>query len=111
MHHFVYGILVLLVVGFFAIRFHPQRIWIRVLAIAYGAAALTLDEFALWLRLEDVYWSPQGRESVYALIVGRAVFFVAVEGLGLWRALLRDAAWLLFRRSVAYPRIGNPDRE
>lgn len=31
------------------------------MAVLYGAgAALTLDEFALWLNLEDVYWSPEG---------------------------------------------------
>ena len=38
------------------------------MAILYGVgAALTLDEFALWLNLEDVYWSPQGRSSIDAV--------------------------------------------
>ena len=33
--------------------------------LLYGAgAALTLDEFALWLNLEDVYWAREGRASV-----------------------------------------------
>lgn len=106
-HHFVYGIAVLLVAGFVAIRFHPEQLWAkRSLAIAYGtAAALVLDEFALWLRLADVYWAPQGRESVYALILVGAVFFVGLEGLGFWRALTRDLAWLLFNRGNPYPRL------
>ena len=35
-------------------------------------AALTLDEFALWLRLEDVYWAREGRESIDARACARA---------------------------------------
>jgi hypothetical protein len=44
----------------------PSYPWAsRVTALLYGiGAALTLDEFALWLHLEDVYWSPEGRESI-----------------------------------------------
>ena len=39
-------------------------------AIIFGiGAALTLDEFALWLHLDDVYWSEQGRQSIDAVIV------------------------------------------
>jgi hypothetical protein len=106
-HHFVYGILILLVAGFLAIRFHPNAAGKRrALAISYGAAAaLVLDEFALWLRLEDVYWSPQGQESVYAMILAGAMFAVLVEGLGFWRALLRDIAWLAFRRTSPFPQL------
>ena len=38
---------------------------------AFGVGAgLTLDEFALWVRLEDVYWTQQGRESLDAVVVG-----------------------------------------
>jgi hypothetical protein len=104
-HHFVYGILILLVAGYLAIRFHPDRLWARrSLAIAYGAAAaLVLDEFAVWFTFEDLYWSPQGRASVAALILAGSIFLVALEGLGFWRALLRDAAWILFRRNGDYP--------
>jgi hypothetical protein len=106
-HHFVIGILVLLVIGFIAIGFRPEANWARrALAVAFGiAAALTLDEFALWLRLEDVYWSPQGRESVDALILAGAVSLLALQGLSFWRALWRDLLWLLFRRGGAYPEL------
>ena len=64
-------------------------------AMIYGAgAAITLDEFALWLNLEDVYWAKQGRESVDAVL-----FFGAVLSIGLWgrpffRALIREARHL-----------------
>jgi len=30
---------------------------------------LTLDEFALWLHLEDVYWAEEGRKSVDAVVL------------------------------------------
>ena len=37
---------------------------------------LTIDEFALWLYLEDVYWADRGRQSVDALVI-------AVSSMGL----------------------------
>jgi hypothetical protein len=66
-HHLVWGIVLLLVSGVVAIVLQPP---LEVTAIIFGiGAALTLDEFALWLHLEDVYWSEQGRQSVDAVIV------------------------------------------
>ena len=45
----------------------------QLMALLYGVgAALTLDEFALWLRLEDVYWAREGRESIDARACARA---------------------------------------
>jgi hypothetical protein len=59
-HHLVWGILLLLLVGYMGIALEPASPWQEVLAILFGiAAALTLDEFALWLNLRDVYWSHQ----------------------------------------------------
>ena len=41
----------------------------RTTAAVYGAgAALTLDEFALWLNLQDDYWTKEGRESIDAVV-------------------------------------------
>ena len=52
--------------------------------ILYGVgAALTLDEFALWLNLQDVYWARQGRESIDAVIL-----FGAILAAGAWGAPL-----------------------
>jgi hypothetical protein len=42
-------------------------------------AALTLDEFALWLNLRDVYWETQGRESVDAVLL-----FASLLSIGAW---------------------------
>jgi hypothetical protein len=49
---------------------------------------LTLDEFALWLYLDDVYWSEEGRSSVdavvFAAIIGGAIIvgFVPLDASG-----------------------------
>ncbi len=51
-----------------------------------GSSALTLDEFALWLDLEDVYWAKQGRESVDVVML-----FGGLLSIGLWgRPFFRD---------------------
>ena len=45
-------------------RFSRASPWFESLAFVFGAgAALTLDEFALILHLEDVYWNGEGRKS------------------------------------------------
>ena len=58
-------------------------------SIAYGVgAALTLDEFALWLNLEDVYWSKQGRESIDAVVLFGSLLSLSVLGKGFLSELL-----------------------
>jgi hypothetical protein len=59
-HHFVPGIAILMVSGAAAILTHDETIEPK-LALAFGAGmGMTLDESALLLELEDVYWSPEG---------------------------------------------------
>jgi len=71
LHHMVVGIIMILVSGLIGIAATPGYPWIHLLAIAFGVgAALTLDEFALWLYFRDVYWSEEGRSSVDATIMG-----------------------------------------
>lgn len=66
-HHLVWGIVLLLVSGVLGVVVQPPA---EVTAVVFGiGAALTLDEFALWLHLDDVYWSEQGRQSIDAVIV------------------------------------------
>ena len=95
-HHLVWGILILLAVGYAWLAdagsgSTPTSIFIgRLLAILYGVgAALTLDEFALWLNLSNVYWSPQGRESIDAVILFGAVLAAGAWGSPLFSALKR----------------------
>jgi hypothetical protein len=49
-----------------------------------------LDEFALWLNLEDVYWAREGRASIDAVILFGALLSIGVWGGGFLRALLRE---------------------
>jgi hypothetical protein len=73
-HHEVYGIFLLLGTGTLEFTYRPDPPWVELLAVLFGAgAALTLDEFALWLHLEDVYWSRQGRSSIDAVMVALVV--------------------------------------
>ena len=81
-HHMVWGILLLLLSGFTAFVTDLYAPWWQITAIAFGiGAGLTLDEFALWLRLSDVYWSEEGRESIDAVIVAALVAGLVVLGL------------------------------
>src|SRR4051795_1206337 len=74
LHHEVYGIFLLLITGTAEFAYGPEGSWLYVLAILFGVgAALTLDEFALWLHLEDVYWSQEGRSSIDAVLIALVV--------------------------------------
>jgi hypothetical protein len=81
-HHQVWGIFLLLGVGTVELAYRPASPWLEVLAVLFGVgAALTLDEFALWLRLDDVYWGPEGRRSVDAVLLATLVGLLLLVGL------------------------------
>ena len=70
-HHVVFGVLFLLVAGFTVFATDGTHPWIDGAGLLFGiGCGLVLDEFALLLHLEDVYWSEQGRKSVDAVIIG-----------------------------------------
>ena len=80
-HHLVWGIALLLVSGFTTFVTDLDGPWWQITAIGFGiGAGLTLDEFALWLRLDDVYWSEEGRESIDAVIVATLLAGLVVLG-------------------------------
>jgi len=61
------------------------------LALVFGIAlALTLDEFALWLRLADVYWSPEGIESMKASAIVAALLGLYSFGHEAWHNIARE---------------------
>jgi hypothetical protein len=91
-HHLVWGIFILLGVGYawlgeFGSGSTPTDIFVnRLLSLMYGVgAALTLDEFALWLNLRDVYWAREGRASIDAVVL-----FGSLLAIGAWGAPLLD---------------------
>ena len=84
-HHLVFGILILLAVGYVGIAIAPGSPGREILAVLFGiGAALTLDEFALWLNLRDVYWSKEGRRSIDAVIVCAVLAALVILGFRIW---------------------------
>ena len=93
-HHLVWGILILLLVGYGWLmdlgRSHsPLSIFLsRLMSVGYGVgAALTLDEFSIWLDLDpDAYWS-HGRLSIDAVILFGGLLAVGAWGAPFFRGL------------------------
>jgi hypothetical protein len=82
LHHLVWGIVLLLSTGFLNFVLRPGAPGREILAAAFGVGAgLTLDEFALWVRLEDVYWTEEGRVSLDAVVVAALLGGLIVVGL------------------------------
>jgi hypothetical protein len=78
-HHLVPGIVLSLVAGGLAIGLQPSELWVALLAIVFGGgAALVLDEFAMLLHLDDVYWTMEGRLSIDACMAAVAFLGLAI---------------------------------
>jgi hypothetical protein len=81
-HHLVWGIVLILSAGFLSFALEPGSPWNEVFAALFGVGAgLTLDEFALWVRLEDVYWAQEGRASLDAVVIATLLGGLIVLGL------------------------------
>ncbi len=100
-HHLAWGILLLLFVGCLWLyqvgvgvpdrrSKNPQTASLLTSVLFGVGAALTLDEFALWLLFEDVYWEPQGRASIDAVILFSSVLAVGWTGFPFFRGIWRD---------------------
>ncbi len=84
-HHYNIGIAMLAGIGVIAIRGEERHRRHPVTALSYGAGtALIVDELALLLDLEDVYWSQQGRTSVDAAVTVIGVGGITITGLAFW---------------------------
>ena len=80
-HHMVIGVVLMVVAGLVLVATSPEGLWLQLSALAFGAGvALTLDEFALILRLQDVYWTAEGRLSVDAVIVAVCAGLLIILG-------------------------------
>lgn len=96
-HHLVWGIILLLLVGYGWLidvggESSSSVTWtVKALSMVYGVgAALTLDEFALWLNMRDVYWEREGRESVEAIFLFGALLGIGIFGRSFLLALARE---------------------
>lgn len=90
-HHLVFGIVLLLAAGF-AMALQPPSPVLEIFAGVFGiGAGLTLDEFALWLHLEDVYWAEEGRRSVDAVVLATSIGALVLMG---YVPLAGDDSWI-----------------
>src|SRR5262249_6753543 len=77
LHHLVFGICTMLIAGTVAFALYDNHPYIEICGALFGiGAGLTIDEFALWVYLDDVYWAKEGRSSVDATVI-------ALAGMGL----------------------------
>ncbi|MGO8984964.1 MAG: hypothetical protein ACLPHI_19975 [Terriglobales bacterium] len=98
-HHLIIGILILLAVGYgwlceFGTGSGASSIFAsRFMSILYGVgAALTLDEFALWLNLKDVYFVRAGRSSIDAVVLFGSLLAIGGWGAPLFSALAKRSS-------------------
>jgi hypothetical protein len=96
-HHQVFGILMLVGSGhaWLHLASHKRRDdrWLlRATTVVYGVgSALTLDELALWLNMEDVYWESPGREIIDAGIIVISLASIAAWGAPFFGAVAGEA--------------------
>ena len=82
LHHLVWGIVLILFAGFVEFATAPISPWNEILAAMFGVGAgFTLDEFALWIYLRDVYWAEEGRSSFDAVVIAALIGGLVVLGL------------------------------
>jgi hypothetical protein len=93
-HHQVFGILIIIGTGIVLVSATPHGAALDAAAAVFGVGVgLTLDEFALWLHLEDVYWAKEGRKSVDAIFCVLVVTGALIGGASFLAGRLGTAAW------------------
>ncbi|HEX5375678.1 MAG TPA: hypothetical protein VFW48_05930 [Solirubrobacterales bacterium] len=81
LHHLVFGIVTMMVAGTLGFSTLGASPWIEICAFAFGiGAGLTIDEFALWVYLDDVYWAEEGRSSIDATAIAAAGMVLLLLG-------------------------------
>ena len=93
-HHQVFGILIIIGTGIALVSKTPHGAGLDAAAAVFGAGVgLTVDEFALWLHLEDVYWSHEGRKSVDAIFCVLVITGTLIGGAEFVTGHIGTAAW------------------
>lgn len=93
-HHQVFGILIIIGTGIVLVSATPSGAALSVAAAVFGVGVgLTVDEFALWLRLRDVYWTSEGRISVDAIFCVLVITGALVGGASFLSGHAGTAAW------------------
>jgi hypothetical protein len=81
LHHLVFGIVTMMVAGTLGFVSDGRSPFTEICALGFGVGVgLTIDEFALWVHLEDVYWEKEGRSSIDATVIAAALMLLIVLG-------------------------------
>jgi len=81
-HHLVFGIVTMMIAGITSFALHNVGFWYDLSALAFGVGiGLAIDEFALWVYLDDVYWSNEGRSSIDATLLAFALIGLIILGI------------------------------
>lgn len=92
-HHLVWGICAMMIFGYLGVVYEPDSPWREIVTGLFAIGmGLTLDEFALWVELKDVYWEKEGRKSIDAMIIAGCLAGALVVGLSAWIQLADDVA-------------------
>ncbi len=90
-HHLVWGICAMMIFGYLGIVFQPDSPWREIVTVLFAIGmGLTLDEFALWVELKDVYWEKDGRKSLDAMFIAGCVAGALLVGISAWAQLADD---------------------
>ncbi len=90
-HHLVWGICAMMIFGYVGVVVQPDSPWREIVTVFFAIGmGLTLDEFALWVDLKDVYWEKEGRKSVDAMIIAGCLAGMLVVGMSSWLKLADD---------------------
>jgi hypothetical protein len=80
-HHLVFGICLMMLAGTGGFASSGSNPWFDISAALFGVGTgLTIDEFALWVYLDDVYWAEEGRKSVDATAIAAAGMLLLLFG-------------------------------
>ncbi len=81
LHHLVFGIVTMMIAGAVGFTVLGDSPYAEICAFLFGVGAgLTIDEFALWVYLDDVYWAEEGRSSIDATVIAAAAMFLILLG-------------------------------
>jgi hypothetical protein len=81
LHHLVFGIVTMMIAGTLGFAALDSSPYVEICAFLFGVGAgLTIDEFALWVYLDDVYWAEEGRSSIDATVIAAALMGLVVLG-------------------------------
>jgi lysyl-tRNA synthetase class 2 len=96
-HHLVWGICAMMIFGYIGVVHQPDSPWREIVSVLFAIGmGLTLDEFALWVELKDVYWEKEGRKSIDAMIIAGCLAGILLVGVSAWAKLADDVGGAVF---------------